>query len=70
MQNENRYFKIPEFISNETKYMINSLFQYQSESRMIPSEILEDEWMRYEDDVIYVDQSADDEINVPIEIEC
>jgi hypothetical protein len=26
--------------------------------------------MRYEDDVIYVDQPVDDEIDVPIEIEC
>jgi hypothetical protein len=65
-----RDFKMPEFISNETKYMINSLLQYHPESRMTASEVLEEEWMRYEDDVIYVDQPVDDEIDVPIEIEC
>jgi 5'-AMP-activated protein kinase catalytic alpha subunit len=64
-----RDFKIPEFVSNETKHMINSLLQYQSESRMTASEVLKDKWMRYEDDDIYMDQLVNDEIDIPIEKE-
>jgi maternal embryonic leucine zipper kinase len=67
---ENVDFKIPEFISTETKWMISSLLQYHPESRLTASEVLMNEWFISADEIIYVDQSIDNEPNIPTEIEC
>jgi hypothetical protein len=58
----NRDFEIPEFISDETRYLIDCLFQTYPKSRLTTREILMYE-RRYEgNEFVYYD--------IPTEIEC
>jgi serine/threonine protein kinase len=56
----NRDFEIPEFISDETKYLIEHLLQIHPESRLTAKEVLKQEWNRYEvNETLYYDIPVD-----------
>jgi anthranilate/para-aminobenzoate synthase component II len=65
---ENVDFKIPEFISTQTKRTICLLLQYHPESKLTASEILMNECFISANEIIYIYQSIGNGPNIQIEV--